>query len=130
MLREADNDDCSLVLYNFDVSPKVARAVRDLLVSDPFDRTWEVEILDMGLYSPLVIWELAHALLGKISSLKIVGKIYNQYIFPCSFEKLSVNLKKVSLKTAFYSLNLAPFISWLTQLKSLEELPPIMFLSA
>ena len=79
MLREADNDDCSLVLYNFDVSPKVARAVRDLLVSDPFDRTWEVEILDMELYSPLVIRYLAQALSGKISTLKINGEFYKQF---------------------------------------------------
>ena len=39
MLREADRDDCSLVLCNFDISVKVARAVRDLLVSNAFDRT-------------------------------------------------------------------------------------------
>ena len=122
MLREDDRNNCSLVLCNFDISLKVSRAVRDLLVPNPFDRKWEVEILDLELNSPLVILYLAQALFGKISSIKITGEFPKKFMLPCSFENLSVNLKKVSLKTAFNSLNLVSFISWLTQLKSLEEL--------
>ena len=73
MLREADRNDYSLVLCNFDISLKVARAVRDLLVSDHFDRTWEVRILDLDMTSLPVHVELSQALLGKISSLKYDG---------------------------------------------------------
>ena len=78
--------------------------------------------MDMELYSPLVICVLAQALSGKISTLKINGEFPKQFLFPCSFEKLSVSLKKVSLKTAFNYLNLVSFIIWLTQLNALEEL--------
>ena len=75
-------------------------------MSDTFDRTWELEILDLKLYSLLVIRELAQALLGKISSIKINGEFSRKFLIPYFFEKLLVNLKKVSLKTAFYSLYL------------------------
>ena len=78
--------------------------------------------MDMELYSPLVIHVLAQALLGKISTLKINGEFPKLLMYLLNFEKLSVNLKKLSVKTDLYSLNLVSFISLLIQLKSLEEL--------
>ena len=88
----------------------------------PFDNTWKVKILGLELYSPLVICELAQALAGKISSLKITGEFFKQFMVPYYFEKLLGNLKKVFLKTSFHSLDIGPFMSCLTQLTSLEEL--------
>ena len=81
-----------------------------------------MKILGLELYSPLVICELAQALAGKISSLKITGEFFKQFMVPYYFEKLLGNLKKVFLKTSFHSLDIGPFMSCLTQLTSLEEL--------
>ena len=121
MLREADRNDCSLVLCNFDISLNVARAVRDLLVSDPFDRTWEVEIFNLEIYSREVLVELVQALSGTISSLS-----YNGWLFiSLKFAKLTFppkKLKKFCLQNVFHPIDPCLLSSWMMQRVFLEEL--------
>ena len=118
MLREADRNDCSLVLCNFEISLKVARAVRDLLVSDPFDRTWEVKIFHLGICSRGVFVELAQALSGAISSLSYDGWFFLEFV------RLSIapkKLKKFFLQNGFFPEDPLLLSSWVMQHESLEE---------
>ena len=121
-LREAKRDDSSLVLCNFDISVEVAGAVRDLLRLDPFDRTWDVEILGLDLTDTMISSLFSQALAGKISSIKMHGEFYPHILSQISFENLSETLKHVSLGTLFEIPDVYSMSNWLMQLTSLESL--------
>ena len=121
-LREVNRNDCSLVLCNFDISVEVAGAVRDLLRLDPYDRTWEVEILGLDLTDSMLSSIFSQALAGKISSITVYGEFYPHILDQVSVENLSSTLKHVSLGTLFEIPDVYSMKNWLMQLTSLESL--------
>ena len=122
MLRETKRDDCSLVLSMFKVSPEVAKAINNLLWFDPYERTWEVEIIELNCFFCEVCERLGLALGSKISSLKITGRFPSNLLQLFNFSNVSMTLKKVTIQKQFNDYDTLPLKSWLICLHCLKNL--------